>query len=182
MDTIDAPFKQGASPRELATRCFLWVSVVMWGLLLGAKLFDLRVLVGAWSASPPESLSLLPYGPRFPVDTGAFFIPISALVLTSSFGALVSGWKTPFKYRALLLTSSAMIFTTLVFTVVVFWPRNAALWEFARGSRSTIKDAAEAISLVRQWVVLDWLRVTAGTIARLLQFPATFETPSFVTG
>jgi len=33
-----------------------------WGILLGSKLFDLRVLAGAWSASPPESLSLMPYG------------------------------------------------------------------------------------------------------------------------
>ena len=164
MDTTDVPFREAASSRERATRCLLWVSVVMWGVLLGAKLFDLRVLVGAWSASPPDSLSLLPYGPRYPVDTGAFFIPISALVLISSFGALISGWKTPFKYRALLLTSSAMIFTTLVFTVVAFWPRNAALWEFARGSRSTIRDTVEAITLVRQWVVLDWLRVAAGAV------------------
>ena len=46
------------------TRIFLWISVIAWGVLLGAKLFDLRVLVGAWSASPPESLSLLPYGPH----------------------------------------------------------------------------------------------------------------------
>ena len=36
-------------------------------------MFDHVVLVGAWSASPPESLSLLPYGPRFPVDTGDYF-------------------------------------------------------------------------------------------------------------
>jgi hypothetical protein len=27
----------------------------------------------SWSTSPPESLSLLPYGPRWPVDTGEFF-------------------------------------------------------------------------------------------------------------
>ena len=41
------------------------MSVLAWGLLVGGKLFDLRVLVGAWSAAPPESLSLLPYGPRW---------------------------------------------------------------------------------------------------------------------
>jgi hypothetical protein len=81
--------------RARLTRMFLWISVLAWGFLTGAKLFDLRVLVGAWSASPPQSLSLLPYGSRYPVDTGQFFIPISVAVLLASFGALISGWKTP---------------------------------------------------------------------------------------
>jgi len=57
--------------RERLTRTCLWISVLAWGILLGGRLFDLRVLVGAWSANPPESLSLLPYGPRFPVDVAA---------------------------------------------------------------------------------------------------------------
>ncbi len=87
------------------TRAFLWISVVVWGLLVGAKLFDLRVLVGAWSASPPESLSLLPYGPRWPVDTGEFFIPISAALLLATLGALIAGWRTPARYRVLLALS-----------------------------------------------------------------------------
>jgi hypothetical protein len=33
--------------RARLTRMFLWISVVAWGLLVGGKLFDLRVLVGA---------------------------------------------------------------------------------------------------------------------------------------
>ena len=51
--------------RFLLLRFFLWVSVIAWGVVLGAKLFDLLVLAGAWSAAPPESLSLLPYVPVF---------------------------------------------------------------------------------------------------------------------
>ena len=51
--------------RARLTRIFLWVAVLCWGILLGAKLFDLLVLAGAWSAAPPESLSLLPYVPVF---------------------------------------------------------------------------------------------------------------------
>jgi hypothetical protein len=38
--------------RFLLLRFFLWVSVLTWGVLLGAKLFDLRVVAGAWSARP----------------------------------------------------------------------------------------------------------------------------------
>ena len=76
-------------------RIFLWLSVLGWGVMLGAKLFDLRVLAGAWNAAPPESLSLLPYGPRFPVDPGTFFLPVSPTTLVAALGALIAGWNTP---------------------------------------------------------------------------------------
>ena len=68
-----------------------------WGVGLGAKLFDLVVLAGAYSAAPPASLALMPYGPRFPVDPGDFFQPLSLSLLFGSVGALISGWKTPFE-------------------------------------------------------------------------------------
>ena len=83
--------------RFLLLRFFLWVSVLAWGVVLGAKLFDLRVVAGAWSAAPPESLSLLPYGPRFPVNPGQFFAPISATILLAALGALIAGWNTPIR-------------------------------------------------------------------------------------
>ncbi|MFN0151702.1 MAG: hypothetical protein ACKVU1_13440 [bacterium] len=40
--------------RARLTRTLLWISVLAWGPLVGGKLFDLRVLAGAWSASPPS--------------------------------------------------------------------------------------------------------------------------------
>lgn len=146
------------------TRFFLWISVISWGILLGAKLFDLRVLVGAWSASIPESLNLLPYGARYPVDTGEFFIPSSAALLISSLGALISGWRTHSNYRILLIISAAMIFATLVFTVVAFWPRNAALWAVAQGSPNAIKDITAIRLMVSEWITFDWLRIVVGFI------------------
>jgi len=150
--------------RERATRFFLWVSVIAWGVLLGAKLFDLRVLVGAWSASPPESLDLLPYGPRFPVDTGDFFIPSSAALLLATLGATISGWRTKSWYRNLLVLSTAAIFVTLIFTVVAFWPRNAALWAYASGATDAIRDSNAIIAMVRQWVLFDWLRIAVASV------------------
>jgi hypothetical protein len=70
-------------------RVSLWASVLVWGIGAGAKLYDLRVVAGAWSAAPPESLTLLPYGPRFPVDPGKFFIPTSLSTLVAAFAALI---------------------------------------------------------------------------------------------
>jgi anthrone oxygenase-like protein len=150
--------------RQRLTRSFLWISVISWGVLLGGKLFDLRVLVGAWSASPPESLSLLPYGPRWPVDTGEYFFPSSVALLVCSFGALLAGWPTPLRYRVWLAVPPLMMLATLAFTILWFWPQNAALWAIAKGSPTAEQDAAVIRAMVRQWVAYDWLRVAMGFV------------------
>lgn len=56
--------------RERLTRAFLWFSVIGGSIGLGGKLFDLLIVAGAWSANPPASFNLHPYGPRFPLNPG----------------------------------------------------------------------------------------------------------------
>ena len=145
--------------RERVTHVLLWAMVLTGGMVVGAKLFDLRVLVGAWSLSPPESLSLLPYGPRWPVDTGDFFIPLSGAYLLTSLAALLVAWPTPFKYRGLILLSFATCFVALVITVTQMWPRNDALWAVAKSAPGALLDRAAVVQMVREWVALDWIRV-----------------------
>ena len=140
-------------------RAFLWVSVLAWGIGVGAKLYDLRVVAGAWSAAPPQSLTLLPYGPRFPVDPGEFFIPTSLSTLVAAFGALISGWKTPFRYRVWLWLSAVLILAVWIFTAVAFWPSNAALFAAASGAANRAKGEADLLRLTHQWVTYDWWRV-----------------------
>ena len=150
--------------RERVTRILLWIAVLAWGILLGGKLFDHVVLVRAWSASPPESLSLLPYGSRYPVDTGEYFFPSSVALLVCSFGIFIAGWKTPLQYRVWLFLPAAMLLVTLVFTVYWFWPANGALWRVAKGLPDAIQDRSTIIALTRKWVFYDWLRILAGAI------------------
>ncbi|MGD9691196.1 MAG: DUF1772 domain-containing protein [Phycisphaerales bacterium] len=150
--------------RMRLTRLFLWISVIAWGILLGGKLFDLRVLVGAWSASPPGSLSLLPYGPRWPVDTGEYFFPSSVALLVCSFGALVAGWSTPPRYRVWLALPPLMMFATLVFTISWFWPQNASLWAISQGAPTAETDPLIVQEMVQRWVAYDWVRVTMGFV------------------
>lgn len=147
------------------TRGFLWLAVLVGGPLLGAKLFDLVVLAGAWSADPPATLAMMPYGREWPVDTGIFFIPFSALMLIAGFGALVAGWRTPWRYRWLLCLPSIGILLLLVLTVVAFWPMNAALYYHAIGSPKDSITDAQSIAMARRWVALDWLRVAGATAA-----------------
>ncbi|MBP2275731.1 MULTISPECIES: anthrone oxygenase family protein [Sphingomonas] len=151
--------------RENITKAFLWLAVLVGGPLLGAKLFDLIVLAGAWSAHPPHSLAMMPYGKAWPVDTGVFFIPFSAAMLIAAFGALAAGWTTPWRYRWLLCVPSLGILALLVLTVIAFWPMNAALWYHGIASpRDTISDA-ESVAMARQWVELDWVRVAGAAVA-----------------
>ncbi len=150
------------------TRSLLWVSVLAWGVLLGGKLFDHVVLVSAWSAFPPESLSLLPYGPRFPVDTGDYFFPSSVALLLCSFGLFVSGWRTPPSYRVCLFLPPLMLLTILVFTVTWFWPANRALWHIVIGAPDALQDRDQILTLVRDWVAYDKIRIAAGAVAFIL--------------
>lgn len=154
--------------RDRMTRTLLWISVLAWGILLGGKLFDHVVLVGAWSASPPESLKLLPYGPRFPVDTGDYFFPSSVALLICSIGVFISGCRTPSSYRVVLFLPPLMLIVILIFTVLWFWPANFALWHVAQESPDAIQDRAVIIKLVHQWVLFDWIRIAAGTLAFVL--------------
>lgn len=151
--------------RARLTRFFLWVVVLASGPLLGAKIFDLLVLVGAWSANPPESLRLLPYGEAWPVDTGEFFIPGSAATLLASLGAAIAGWTTPWRYRAQLIIPALIILATLALTVTVFWPLNSALWHASIHSAGAEQDPARIAAMAREWVRLDWVRVALASIS-----------------
>ncbi|PWJ53959.1 protein of unknown function [Quadrisphaera granulorum] len=151
--------------RQKVTRAFLWLAVLAGGPLLGAKLFDLVVLASAWSADPPASLAMMPYGEDWLVDTGVFFIPLSAAMLVAGFGALVSGWRTPWRYRWLLCLPSIGILLLLVLTVVAFWPMNAALYYHGVHSPKDSISDAESIAMAHRWVLLDWVRVAGATAA-----------------
>jgi hypothetical protein len=165
IDHVPDGRRESTMRREKITRVFLVLAVLVGGPLLGAKLFDLIVLAGAWSAHPPHSLAMMPYGKSWPVDTGVFFIPFSAAMLIAAFGALIAGWKTPWSYRWLLCVPALGILALLMLTVVAFWPMNAALWYHGIASpKDTITDA-ESITMARRWVVLDWLRVAGATAA-----------------
>ena len=143
--------------RERLTRAFLWLSVIGWGIGLGGKLFDLLVVAGAWSASPPASFSLLPYGLRFPLNPGDFFQPLSAVMAVGMLGALISGWKTRFDYRIWLLLPSIAFLILWAFTPTVFWPMIRELYGGATGR--IVRTDAEWIRLAHRWILFDWFRV-----------------------
>ena len=136
--------------RVRALQLFLWLSVVGWAIGLGAKLFDLVVIAGAWSASPPASFALLPYGKSYPIDPGDFFIPLSAAIAIGSVGALISGWREHGPLRFWLSAAVIMFVVIWALTPTIFWPMIHQLYG-TRIGRITATDA-ESVQLARKWL------------------------------
>jgi hypothetical protein len=136
-------------------RAFLWIAVIGWAIGLGAKLFDLVVVAGAWSASPPASFALLPYGKSYPIDPGDFFLPLSVLMAICSIGALISGWKS--HVRLWLWLPVVIFFIIWAITPTVFWPMIRQLYGTAIG-RIAATDT-ESVRLAHRWLVCDSFRV-----------------------
>ncbi len=118
------------------------------------------VVGGAWAASPPASFALLPYGKRYPIDPGDFFIPLSALIAVGSIGALISGWKSSVRTWLWLGVVAFLIIWALAPTV--FWPMIHQLYGTAIG-RVTTSDA-ESMQLAHRWFVWDSFRVVLSLI------------------
>ena len=144
-------------------RWFLWLSVTGCGIALGAKLFDLLVVAGAWGASPPASFVHLPYGKDYPIDPGAFFQPLSVIMLVGIVGALVSAWRSvdriwlwvPLITFLVIWAITPTIFLSMIYEM---WPIHKA-----RISRSD----AEVLLLVRRWFIWDSVRVGLVAVAFL---------------
>jgi Domain of unknown function (DUF1772) len=143
-------------PRVRWLVIFLWISVFAWGIGLGAKLFELVVLIPAWAANPPASLSLLPYGQRWPFNPGDFFQPLSVLLVIGTLGALVSGWNASRTYKAWLWASLISLLVIWVATPTLFWPMILDLYAASTGSLPMTEAAAQ--SLAAKWIVYDWIR------------------------
>ncbi len=167
--------------RSRWTHAFLWLSVTSWGIGLGAKLFDLLVLASAWGAAPPASLVLYPYGRNWPINPGAFFQPLSALILIASLGALISGWNADRRYRPWLLFPNIAFLLVWISTPAVFWPMIGELYDVANG-RITRTDA-QVTMLVQQWFLFDWARLAAIAVGflssiRAISVPSSIENTS----
>ena len=162
------------SARSRLLHIFLWISVFAWGIGLGAKLFELVVLISAWAANPPESLSLLPYGPRWPFNPGDFFQPASVLLVVGTVGALVSGWNTVRAYKAWLWASIIILLVIWAVTPTIFWPMIRDLYGASTGLKPISEAAAQ--SIVHRWVLYDWGRaflIAAGFVCAVRAISTT---------
>jgi hypothetical protein len=154
------------SSRLRVMQLFLWLAVLGWGVGLGAKLFDLLVVAGAWSATPPSSFVLLPYGSRYPLNPGDFFQPLSAVMAVGVLGALISGWRSSSALRFWLWFGVIAFGLIWAITPTVFWPMINQLYGISTGK--IVASGDSAVQLARRWLAWDWCRVAliaAGFVA-----------------
>ncbi len=161
--------------RTRSLNFFLWISILAMGIMLGGKLFELLILISAWAADPPTSFSLLPYGPRWPFDPGAFFQPLVLLSIIGTVGTLVSGRKAPRRYKLWLWIPLIAVLMIVVSTVTIFWPIIRALYGASTGS--TPLSESEAINLANKWIVYDCGRAALAAIGFISSIKAISTTP-----
>ncbi|MBM4383928.1 MAG: DUF1772 domain-containing protein [Deltaproteobacteria bacterium] len=166
--------------RVRVAQTLLWLALVGWAIGLGAKLFDLVVLGSAWGANPPESLALMPYGAKYPVDPGLFFQPLSALLLLGTLGAVVAAWRALASHRCWLVAPLAAFAVIWALTPTVYWPMIEALR--VAGAGKGVRDVVELQALVSRWMWWDSLRtalIAVGLVAlvRLLVLIEPRRTP-----
>jgi hypothetical protein len=77
---------------------------------VGAKLFDLLVVAGAWSASPPESLKLMPYGPHAMLFLGPIIVSILLAAVAAGDLIFLSHDEWPSHERMLAKSSLILLF------------------------------------------------------------------------
>ena len=142
---------------------FLWISVIAWSVALGGKLFEIVVVMSSWASNPPESLALMPYGPRYPFNPGDFFQPLGLVALVGCVGSLYCGWYAPRQYRALLWVQAAVLLLTAVATPTLFWPIITDLYRAGTGTAPLPDVAVHA--LVTKWYWYDGIRTVLGVLA-----------------
>ena len=92
-----------------------------------------------------------------PVKPRRFFQPLSLVMVFGLLGSLISGWKTPFRYRVWLLLPLISFLVLWAIAPTVFWPMINALNGAATGKIA--RTDAELILLARRWIIWDWYRV-----------------------
>jgi hypothetical protein len=139
-------------------RAILWLFVILYGIEIGAGLFEMRVLVPRWAASPPESVwrlyELNQSYPELATDAGGRFWMFSTPLLgLLALVLLIACRRTRGTHRRLLLTSTMLTLIVVAATFVYFVP---SIMVFA-GSPAGV-NGPQIAAMANRWVALSWLR------------------------
>lgn len=160
-------------PRRFSTaRVFLWLFVIVLGIVIGGGLYEQLVLMPLWSLSPPDSIVAyhqhnVSYPQFAPNPGGRFwvlFMPPAALLTIST---LLSGLKTRPEHRKWRMASTILALIIIVFTFVWFVPNITKPGQGGAGL-----SAGQITDLTKRWVGLNWLRAVLFSAAWLMGLKA----------
>lgn len=156
----------------------LWCFVIFLSIDIGARVYEARVIVPRWSASPPESVwewaDLRATNAQVAIDPGArFWIYVTPAVGFFALLALVLSFVTEGAHRKWRLIGTILTVVVVAATFAYFVPNIILLI----GPNSHNMDGAKMKTLANQWVMWNHVRIVLGIVAWLSVLRA-FSLPS----
>jgi len=133
------------------SQLFLFISIILWAVILGAVVYSHMVFFSAYLTHLPASTALLKgdYG----LHDEKFWMMIHPALIASLLLTLLLNWRLATR-RKYILVALAIYALAIVATFLYFVPE---LKNFAASDQSTI-PAAEWLERGNRWQYLSWTR------------------------
>jgi uncharacterized membrane protein len=157
----------------------LWFFVIFLSIEVGGGLYETRVIVPRWSASPPESVwawaDLRATNAQVAIDPGVrFWIYVMPATGLSALLALAFSFATEGAHRRWRVIATILALAVVAATFIYFVPNIILLL----GPNSHNIDGAKVKTLANQWVMWNYVRAAigiAGWLAALRAFHLPVE-------
>lgn len=126
----------------------------MLGTGYGAALFEMVIIVPAWSSSPAAARA-------WTVNPGPFFIVVSPLIAILAIAVVVAMRRVRADVRTWARVGAIGYLVVFVTTLAFYAPEQTAL----KGEPSLALSDAELTERTERWVTLNVLRQAIGTVA-----------------
>jgi hypothetical protein len=149
----------------------LWVTTVLFALILGGNLYEQMVIVGRWADDPPASLVFW----REIMEAGHFhFYALTPIALAASVLSLPFGWRQHLVRRDLIVASLS-IMVVLLITFLWAFPVLGGLFPEqvlgrAAAAKLPSKTPAELAQLISKFKMLSsvrWFVLLVGFLAMI---------------
>lgn len=129
----------------------LFVTIILWGTLLGGIAYSHLVYFPVYLSALPDSAVVVtgPYGLRESI----FWMTVHPLLILSLIVSIVLNWRSQAR-RSLILISIAVYVLALIVTTIYLVPELIA---FERSPQSSV-TAAEWLARGKRWQTLSWIR------------------------
>ncbi len=163
---------------DRVAQMLVWIFVILCAIVIGAGLYEMRVIVPLWAHAPPESVwefaAQRVNNPLYTPNSGTrFWIFVTPLHLLISIVTFFFALKMEGAKRRWLLIATAIFVMMHLSALLYFVPAIDKLFS----SRAANMDVAEVVSRARWWVNLSWGRFVLDLVGflcglRALQLPA----------
>ncbi len=129
----------------------LFLTIILWGTLLGGIAYSHLVYFPVYLSALPDSAVVVngPYG----LHEARFWMLIHPLLIVSFILTLVLNWQSPTRRKLILITFTVYVLV-IATTLVYFVPE---LMAFQRSPESNVA-AAEWLARGQRWQMLSWIR------------------------